>query len=137
LKRPFDDHTQPRIRLEGEAVLTLLAAPAPLVELLRAPAHDLENDQNPLPWRAAIVRQWLLERRSIEAERAPLLARTTVLMSLGFRGFDALHLAFAETGRADAFATTDVRLAAVARRASRDLRVRVADPVTLVRELFP
>lgn len=137
LKRPFDDLTQPRIRLESEAVLTLLAAPQDRVDLLRAPAHDLENDQNPLPWRAARVRQWLQGRPRIEADRRGLLTRTNALMDLEFRGFDALHLAFAEAGRADAFVTTDDRLLTVAQRVAPQLKLRVTDPVALVRELFP
>ena len=51
LKHPFDDQGQPRMRVESEAVLALLRAPAEQVELLHAPAQDLENDQNPLAWR--------------------------------------------------------------------------------------
>ena len=62
LKRPFDDQTQPRIRMETEAVLSLLAEGAVQFTLVRSVAHDLENDQNPLPWRAERVRAWLAER---------------------------------------------------------------------------
>lgn len=62
LKRPFDDQTQPRIRMETEAVLRLLAEGSARFTFVRSSAHDLENDQNPLPWRAERVRFWLAER---------------------------------------------------------------------------
>jgi hypothetical protein len=48
LKRPFDDQTQPRIRMETEAVLSLLAEGSSRFSFVRSVAHDLENDQNPL-----------------------------------------------------------------------------------------
>jgi hypothetical protein len=48
LKRPFDDHTQSRIRLEADAVLELLAAAPERVTFVHSRAHDLENGQNPI-----------------------------------------------------------------------------------------
>ena len=38
LKRPFDDQSQPRIRLETEAVLSLLAAESATIEFIRSAA---------------------------------------------------------------------------------------------------
>src|SRR5260370_41850725 len=103
LKRPFDDQSQPRIRLESEAVLALLGAPADRVEFLHAPAHDLENDQNPLPVRAERVRQWLTAIRLVEPPDEALAARTAELLALGFKNFDAFHLSSAEGAAADVF----------------------------------
>jgi hypothetical protein len=48
LKRPFDDQSQPRIRLETEAVLALLAAESATVDFIRSPDLRLENRQNPI-----------------------------------------------------------------------------------------
>jgi hypothetical protein len=56
LKRPFDDQAQARVRLETEAVLGLLAEDPSRATFVRSAAHDLENDQNPLAWRAERVR---------------------------------------------------------------------------------
>jgi hypothetical protein len=53
LKRPFDDQSQPRIRLESEAVLALLAAESATVDFIRSASLRLENRQNPLIQRAA------------------------------------------------------------------------------------
>jgi hypothetical protein len=137
LKRPFDDQSQPRIHLESEAVLALLGAPADRVEFLRAPAHDLENDQNPLPVRAERVRQWLTAMRLVEIPDEALVARTAELMVLGFKNFDAFHLASAEDAGADVFVTCDDRLLAAARRHTALLRIRVATPLELATEIFP
>jgi hypothetical protein len=48
LKRPFDDQSQPRIRLETETVLALLAAESATVDYIRSAALRLENRQNPI-----------------------------------------------------------------------------------------
>ena len=80
LKRPFDDQVQPRIRIETEAVLGLLAEDVSRVTFVRSVAHDLENDQNPLVWRAERVRAWLTERPLAENEAEALRVRTAELM---------------------------------------------------------
>jgi hypothetical protein len=63
LKRPFDDQSQPRIRLETEAVLGLLAIESDEVSFLRSPALMLENSFNPIRERASRVEQWLTLRQ--------------------------------------------------------------------------
>jgi predicted nucleic acid-binding protein len=136
LKRPFDDQAQPRIRIETEAVLGILAADSSRVVFVRSAAHDLENEQNPLAWRAERVRAWLAGRPLVEPEKS-LEARTAELMASGFRGFDALHLACAEAAGADIFVTCDDRLLAVARRSASVLRVRVAELTDVAREVLP
>lgn len=136
LKRPFDDQTQPRIRLETEAVLSLLAEGSPLLVFVRSVAHDLENDQNPLPWRAERVRARLAERPLLEPPVEALRRRTGELMESGVRGFDALHLGCAELAGADAFVTCDDRLLAAARRPGGAIKVRVAELMALAREVL-
>src|SRR6516164_3932079 len=116
LKRPFDDQSQPRIHLESEAVLALLGAGSEKVQFLRGAALDLENDQNPLVQRAAKVRLWLEELPKLDAPAAVLAGRTKELIGLGFKSFDALHVASAEAVTAEAFCTCDDRLLAAARR---------------------
>jgi hypothetical protein len=137
LKRPFDDQSQTRIHLETEAVLVLLDASGQQLEFLHAAAHDLENDQNPLPSRAAKVRQWLETIPRVDLADDVLKARTAELMLLGFKNFDAFHLACAEAGGAETFATCDDRMQAAANRHAANLKVRVINPVDLVREVLP
>ena len=76
LKRPFDDQTQPRIRLEADAVLELLAAPPERISFVHSPAHDVENTQNPLRWRAERVAAWLQAATPLEASPDDLVRRT-------------------------------------------------------------
>jgi hypothetical protein len=137
LKRPFDDQTQPRIRLESEAVLALLSASAQDVAFLRAPAHDLENEQNPLPVRAGRVRQWLESLPSSVFAEAELVRRTDELMALGFKNFDALHVASAELGSAEVFVTCDDRLQSLATKHAAAVRVRIVGPLILAKEVLP
>jgi hypothetical protein len=137
LKRPFDDQSQTRIRLETEAVLALLHRTGRQIVFFHAAAQDLENDQNPMPSRAARVRL-LLESVPLAALPDDILeARTAELMTLGFKSFDAFHLASAEAGLVEVFATCDDRLLALANRHAASLRVRVVNPVELARELLP
>ncbi len=136
LKRPFDDQSQPRIRLEADAVLELLAAPLERLTFVHAAAHDLENAQNPLAWRTARVAEWLAPLPRSDAKPEDLARRTQELMALGFRNFDAFHLACAELANADVFATTDDRLLALGRRHAELVRVRLVDVVTLTLEVL-
>jgi len=135
LKRPFDDQSQARIRLESEAVLALLGA-SERIEFLRAAALDLENAQNPLPPRAAKVRLWLETLPRVEIDAVALTDRTKELMALGFKNFDALHVASAEALGASALGTCDDRFLAAGRRQAAILKVRIANPIDLARELI-
>jgi len=131
----FDDQTQPRIRLEADAVLELLAAPPERLTFVHAVAQDLENTQNPIAWRAARVADWLATVPRAEAKTEDLARRTQELMTLGLRNFDAFHVACAEFANADVFATTDDRLLDFGKRHAGLLGVRVIDVVTLAREV--
>lgn len=135
LKRPFDDQSQPRIRLESEAVLALLAAESNEVRFVRSPALQLENTLNPLPLRAARVARWLGHPAPV-ADPASLEIRTRDIMRLGVNGFDALHLASAEAASADVFATCDDRLLGTAQRATQALRVRALGILDLAAEIL-
>jgi hypothetical protein len=136
LKRPFDDQSQPRIHLETEAVLALLEASGKRIEFIHAAAHDLENEQNSLPWRAARVREWLQSVPLADLADKGLQVRTGELMALGFKNFDAFHLASAEAGHVEVFATCDDRLLAAATRQSANLKVRAVNPIDLAREVL-
>ena len=57
-------------------------------------------------------------------------------MTVGFRNFDAFHVACAELANADVLVTTDDRFLALGSRHAGLLGVRVVDVVTLAREVF-
>ena len=65
-----------------------------------------------------------------------VVRRTSELMALGFRNFDALHVACAELAGVDVFVTTDDRLLSLANRHATLLRVRAVDVVTLAQEVL-
>jgi predicted nucleic acid-binding protein len=58
-------------------------------------------------------------------------------MALGFKNFDAFHLACAELGGAEVLSTCDDRLLAAAHRHAALLKVRVVNPLELAVEIFP
>ena len=90
-----------------------------------------------MSWRAARVAAWLESATVLPDPNAEdLVQRTSALMALGFRNFDALHIAWAEFAEADVFVTTDDRLLNLANRHATLLRVRVVDVVTLAREVL-
>jgi hypothetical protein len=136
LKRPFDDQSQPRIRLETEAVLGLLAMESHTLRFVRSPALLLENDLNPIRERAARVEQWLRSAPPWQTANLQLLQnRIQELMSLGLKNFDALHVASAEEAGAEIFATTDDKLLSVATRGADQLRVRVCSLIACAAEV--
>ena len=75
-----------------------------------------------------------------QAERTILVeqaeeTRARQLETLGVHTFDALHLACAESGKVDVFLTTDDRLLRLAVRQANQMRVKVQNPLTWLREV--
>ena len=136
LKRPFDDLSQTRLRLEAEAVLALLQAPSERVQFVHAAAQDLENSQNPVRTRAERVRRWLDLWTLSQLPEPEVLARTKELMSVGFKNFDSFHLSSAELSGTEVFVTCDDQLLAKAKSQVGLLRMRVTNPVDLVLEVL-
>ena len=64
------------------------------------------------------------------------LERARELQKAGFVGFDAVHLACAESGKADVFLTTGDRLLKLAKRQTRSLNVRVENPLDWLKEMI-
>lgn len=136
LKRPFDDQSQPRIRLETEAVLGLLALDGDRVQFVRSAALLLENRLNPVRERASRVEQWLMAAPLWRTANAQSIQNRLVeLMKLGLNNFDALHVASAEESGASMFATTDDRLISAAMRSGDQIRTRVCSILQCVQEL--
>ncbi|MBK8598885.1 MAG: PIN domain-containing protein [Holophagales bacterium] len=135
LKRPFDLQDQPIVRLQTEAVLSILALPSSRIDLVRCPAHLLENSLNPVAARRDAVSLWLSNGPITRPPEAGLSARIATLVPMGFRSFDAFHLASAELSGAVVFVTVDLRLLKIAGRFSGQLSARVTDPLRLVEEI--
>jgi hypothetical protein len=135
LKRPFDLQEQPIIRLQTEAVLSILALPSDTVELLQSPALLLENSLNPNQARREAVAFWLSEAVAITPDENDLSVRVSELIAKGFKSFDAFHLASAELSGVGVFLTVDLPLLRLAARVSGELHVPVTDPVHFIEEI--
>jgi len=137
LNRPFDDQTQDRIRLEAEAVLLILThLEAGEWEWIGSEVLNFEIERTPDPERRHRVKLLMTCVHSLVFVGQAETKRAQQLETLGFHPFDALHLACAESGRADVFLTTDDRLLRLASRFSDQLHVRVENPLTWLKEVI-
>ncbi len=135
LSRPFNDQTQLRILRETEALEKIFDAFVTghwhwiVSEVLTT---EVNNNRN---W---IQRSRIKSQMDAAHQTIPVGTRENLrgkqLETLGFKWFDALHLACAESGKVDIFLTTDDRLLRKAKRLSSDLRVRVENPYTWLQE---
>lgn len=135
LNRPFDDQSQERIRLETEAIILLLARlERKEWTWLGSQALELEIDKTPDAEQQSRLRH-VIEFVSLTLEIGENeLERAHELQKLGFVGFDAVHLACAEIGKADVFLTTDDRLLRLSKRMAKRLRVKVDNPLDWMKE---
>jgi predicted nucleic acid-binding protein len=136
LNRPFDDETQERVRLEAEAVKTVLLF-AGLGELVAvgSGAIEFEVDRMVDADRHAQVSLMLRCFDEYVLVEETERQRGKVLEGLGFGQMDALHLACAEKAHADVLLTTDDGLLKTATRQARLLKVRVANPLAWIGEV--
>ncbi|WP_236143857.1 hypothetical protein [Nostoc sp. CMAA1605] len=137
LNRPFDDWTQERIRLEGEAILSimerirtgewqLVTSEAISVELERMRNLDkLENILKLLEFAVISI--------NIDEE---VDFRSQQLEGLGFGLYDSFHIACAEVAQADILLSTDDRLLKNSLRHQGLLKVSVDNPVTWLMKTF-
>jgi predicted nucleic acid-binding protein len=111
LQRPLDDQTQPRIRVETEAVFAVLASVQDGgVTLLTSEALEFEISRIPDEQR----RQEALAILTLASERLTLSVASEQLADsfaqAGLSAMDALHVALAATAGADYFVTVDDKL---------------------------
>jgi predicted nucleic acid-binding protein len=136
LNRPFDDQTQERIRLEAEAVrLILERCQSGEWQLLGSEVIDEELEQTPIEDRKEQMKL-CVSSATIKINGTELLRNRAIeIVRLGFKAFDASHIAFAEAGNADVLITTDDRMLRLARRHIDLLQVRVENPLIWMMEV--
>ena len=136
LNRPFDDQSQSRIRLESEAVLLIMARLQSGEWLwLSSEAIDYEVGQTPDPEKRRRVEVLASASHQFISLTSAVVSQAKKLQILGFKQWDALHLACAEQGQADIFLTTDDKLLRLAQRVADQLQVRVDNPLTWLEEV--
>jgi hypothetical protein len=137
LNRPFDDQRQDRVRLEAEAVLLILGhCEAGVWQWLSSAVVEEEVNNTPSRERRSRVRNMLSGAQSTIALTAMAVTRAQELKAMGFRTYDALHLACAEQATVDVFLTTDDRVLRIATRHTAQLQVRVANPLDWLLEVI-
>ena len=131
--RPFDDLSQIRVRLESEAVewifeesqtgrLAIVTSDYLVLELLRNP--NIEKRSNTLA-----MTQYAAHHVTVADSIA---RRASQIERLGIAGFDALHIAAAESARCDFFVSSDDRLLKKSMRHSSQLMIPSTNPIDII-----
>jgi predicted nucleic acid-binding protein len=133
LNRPFDDQTQERIRLESEAVITILGRSRTLT-LLTSEIAGLEVSKIPdedRKQKVILLSSTLKMNIAIDDE---IVNRAKELNEMGFKPFDSYHIACAEKGQADVLLTTDDHLLKKAASQKKLLKVKIENPLRWLME---
>ena len=137
LNRPCDDQRQDRIRLEAEAVLLILGhCEAGTWQWRSSAIVEAEVHNTPSHERRSRVRSMRSGVHGTVALTDAAVARAQALQAMGFRTYDARHLACVEEARVDVFLTTDDRVLRLAPRHPEQLQVRVANPLAWLLEVI-
>jgi len=136
LNRPFDDQGQDRIRLEAEAVLLILGR-CEAREWQWVSSAIVEEEVNRIPntERRYRIKAMLKGTSLTVALTDTTVARAREITALGFRTYDALHLACAEQAGAEVLLTSDDDIIRTAARNAERLKVRVANPLNWILEV--
>lgn len=133
--RIFDDPIQHRVRLETEAVITILeCCDRNEMTLINSDALEFELQRIPNPDDRSQILAFLGAAKVFIETNADIENRTEGLCKLGFTLYDSLHLAFAEASQATVFLTTDDRLLRKAISYADEIKVKVANPVNWLME---
>lgn len=136
LQRPLDNQTQPRIRVESEAVLVLLnEVQVGNINLLNSEALEYEMNRIPDKIRCNEIMAVLgLAKERLELTDTIFLFAES-LEAKGIDPMDAVHLAFASIAKADFFATCDDKLLKKAQTIS-GLNCKVTSILNLISEVI-
>jgi predicted nucleic acid-binding protein len=136
LCRPFDDQLVPRIRYESEAVIAILNrcsrdwklvwSSAITYEVAKIVDHDKKRYISTFAAKTTTNIQVDLEIKE----------RASVLMNLGVKALDALHLACAERAGATVFITTDDAVKNIMSHHSEITSLRIVNPAVWYEEVI-
>jgi len=136
LQRPLDDQRQPRIRVETEAVLAVLAV-VQAGEAMMVTSDVLEYEIRRIPDESrsyAAMKLLSLASKRLNVTEA-VEHKAEMLERQGIHAMDALHLALASEYRIDCFTTTDDALLRKARQS--ELHCKPLSIFELLLELAP
>lgn len=137
LNRPFDDQSQSRIRLESESIIIIMNR---LYhgewEWISSEVLDVEIENTPsIEKKQYLTKLLKFVNESLKIENVDL-ERAKQLESMGFKSFDAMHIACAERATVEVFLTTDDKLLKLSERLKNELKVKVINPLTWLTEIL-
>ncbi|MHB8232701.1 MAG: PIN domain-containing protein [bacterium] len=137
LNRPFDDQSQERIKLESEAVLIILNfCQNGKWRLLNSEVIDFEILSIVDIYRQSKIITILSIsdlNSKVKIDRKTVI-RAKEITKIGFKPFDAMHIACAKSANADIFLTTDDKLLKNAHKNIKMLNVKIDNPVLWLME---
>lgn len=136
VNRLFDLQTQVRVQRETQAVVQILGYFVTMRwDWFSSDILEDEVNADPDSERRSRVKSVMEHVHHTLSVGTKEETRAEELEGLGFRHYDALHIACAESGDADILLTTDDRMLGLAKRYQSHLRVRVENPHTWLQEI--
>lgn len=137
VNRPYDDQQQDRIRLQAEAILLIMQhCQKQEWEWIGSEVLNFEIEQMPDLERKDRVELLMTSVYHVIPLHDVERKRGKELEALGFHAFDALHIACAESGKADILLTTDDKFLKKGSKYAHKLKTRVKDPVSWLMEVM-
>jgi predicted nucleic acid-binding protein len=135
LCRPFDDQLIPRIRYESEAVIAILNRCSRDWELVWSSAITYEIAKIVDHDRRHYVSTFAAKTTTNILVDMAIKERAAVIMNLGVKALDGLHIACAERAGATVLITTDDALKNIMSRHSDIISIRIVNPAAWYEEV--
>jgi len=136
LNRPFDDQTQDRIHLESEAIISILKYIALNDWIWIGSSVVLfEVNQTPNPDRKHRLLKICDQASHVIRLDDEIYTAAEKLRKIGFKSYDALHLACAQKANVDVFLSTDDKLIKKATETNL-ISIKVANHLIWLQEIF-
>jgi predicted nucleic acid-binding protein len=133
----LDDRGQPRINVEAEAVLTILAlVESGDLELLSSEVLEFEIANIPDLQRQARARELLKLASHVLNVTDEIEGKADTMVKTGIKPIDALHVATASSTKADYFCTCDDQPLKKGKKL-KTLETKVVSPLELIAEVTP
>ena len=137
VSRPYDSQTQNRIKSETTAIMQIISRFwSGEWQAITSKVLQFEINKISDLTKRSFVKELLtsIPQTIFVAVSVSETFRGKQLEALGFKEYDALHIACAESGEADVFLTTDDAVIRRAKRLQSQLHVRVENPHTWLQE---
>ncbi len=137
LNRPFDDQTLDRIRIEAEAIMILLnSVRNGIIKMIGSDVLSLEIDKTPdLIRKSQLLTLTHYISKYIRVDDS-LRDRARHIQNMGFKGFDAFHIACAEKGNVGSLLTTDDKMIKLYIKKKSEITIAIQNPIEYLQEFL-